>query len=387
MGEQHQRFEFALMKHWRRLLAGSVAIVISGCSLLLTFDTFGECRDGACLQATPNSDVDATSAAICSPRRWPERPATPDLAPEPTRAYALTALQFAANEADGGVSDYDLNQRCVCPGGVRGQGTCAREAGVFCDDPRTGADNQLAALFRNFTKFDDQASFLRDTEVIASIASGNFNLLVRIDDYNGTADDPQVTVALYNALRVDRDGGAPMDGSTEAGPPIPTFAPDERWVVERKSLKPAPSVAPLFFDSNAYVANGVLVALFPEFELGAMLKRIGRFRFRSTDVRVILTLPGDRTKPARGSLTGRISTREVLQIGGRVGWCPGGLEFVPLVDICRTADLNSQGDDKGAAPCDAISTNAQLDLVPTQLPVTFEEGQYTSSQCPDAACP
>jgi hypothetical protein len=374
-----------------------LAVVVSGCSLLLTFDRFGECRDGAC---APEAFKDAgqmnDASLACTPRKWPGPVPDNATGPETTRVYALRGLQFNP-DPDSGVIDYDLNDRCVCPAGVRGtSGTCKKNALATCDGALTGADNQLSALFKSFALFDPTTQIFSDTEATNAITRGEFSILFRIEGYNGTANDGLVSVALYNALRVDtsnqdagiQDSGA-RDGGGAAGDAAvaPTFEPNERWVVDRAFLVAPPSTKPKFLDVRAYVSNGTLVANFGFVELGVVLPRLGRFVLRGTDVRLTLPLPSNSLVAAAGTLTGRIPTTEIVRLGGRLGWCPGTERFVAITAACASADLNEQNDDDGNAPCNAISTNMHMQFAPTLAPVNFDQASYSESTCPAAACP
>jgi hypothetical protein len=366
----------------RRCVALALAaLAISGCSALLTFDGFGDCRDGACVSFEPEGGdagsegseaVDAQ--AICTPRKWPGPPDADTTLGSTTLVYALKELRFGVDaDAGAGASTFDINNRCVCPGGIQGKGSCAKDAAPTCDGPTNGADNAFAELFKSFALFDNV--FISDREATNAVARGDFSILVRIDDYRATPNQGRVTTSIYNALRVDRDGGG-----------VPTFTPDERWVVDRTFLFDPPSVAPKFVDSKAYVANGTLVAFFPQLEFVVVLPRLGRTRFKATDTRLVLPLPTS-GGAAQGQLLGRIAISSIVEVGGILGWCPGTPQFLAIAEACKRADVNGAADDKGEAPCDALSTAMELTFVPTQRPQTIEVGTYSASTCPTSRCP
>ena len=367
------------MTRRRRLTLALVALVVSGCSAFLRFDGFGDCRDGACisLELDGGGDGDGRDAIdaqpVCTPRKWPGPPDADTPSGSTTLVYALKEMRFGL-DVDGGGPGYDVNNRCVCPGGIQGKGTCAKDAAPTCDDPTTGADNEFSELFKSFAIFDKV--FINDNAMNEALAHGDFSILLRIDDYQAaTANQARVSAAIYNAIRVDRDGG------------MPTFAPEERWVVDRTFLLDPPSAKPKFVDSKAYVTDGTLVALFPELEFVVVLPRLGRVRLKATDTRIVLPLPGDGGGAAKGQLIGRIAVASVVEIGGTLGWCPGTSRFLAVTEACKRADVNAAADDNGAAPCDAISAAMALTFVPTQKPETIEVGTYSASTCPTATCP
>ncbi len=379
------------MRRGRRLTLAGVALAISGCSVLLGFEGFGDCRDGLCGLSTADGgeSPDSSNEALCTPLKWPGPPQEDSVGDSRTSFYALREMTFTA-ESDGGTPRYDINNRCVCPNGVAGKGTCSKATEVTCDDPTTGGDNVMSDLFKSFALFDDV--FVSDTEANKSIARGDFSILVRVDEYNGGANDKQVSVSVYNALRVDRerprDGGSDgTDGGADGAAP-PTFAPDERWVVDRNSLVGGNDISfvPKVFDSKAYVTNGTLVTSFSKLDLGMVFPRVGRIFFKTTDTRLILPIQTSGAS-TRGYVVGRIAVRSFLDFFGILGWCPGTNQFLGAVEACRRADLNSAANDTGEAPCDAISGTLQFSFVPTQRPTTSEWGTYSTSMCPEAICP
>ncbi len=369
---------------WRRVAVALATVAISGCSLFLTFDGFGDCQDDACVAETaPPDEGDGgpgrDAALVCSPLKWPGPPATDTSSQATSLVFAAKEIRFSS-ESRAGSPVYDLNDRCVCPAGIPGKGTCAKDAAPTCDDPVSGADNSASDLFRSFALFDKVS--LSDVEATKAIERGEFSILVRIDEYNGGANDGRVSVSLYSALRVDRDGGV-----ADGGPVAPTFASDERWVADRTFLVGAPATAPKFFDSKAYVTDGTLVAAFPEIELAIVMARLGRVRFSSTDVHLIIQL-GEGGSPKSAQLVGRVRMRSILDVGGILGWCPGMPQYIAVAEACKSADVNAASDDTGEAPCDALSSAFQFVLVPTQRPETFDVGTFAVSRCDaDIACP
>ena len=370
------------MRRAHLLWMGTAASVSWGCSMLLKFDGFGDCVDGACSSsAQPDASGSSTppdaspgessTGPVCTPKKWPS---PPDAGPGPggaTLVFAMKDVAFA-RELDGGTTVYDVNNRCVCPGGIVGAGTCRKDAAVTCDDPTTGADNEFVDLYDVFSKF--QSVFLSDTEVNKSIAKGDATLLVRVDDYEGTPDDGRVTVSLYNAVRVDADGGSAT----------PTFLPNEKWVADRGSLIGGNALTPKYVDDKAYVTGGILVARFPDAEIRLATERLQRFRIVTTDLRLVWPIAVDGGRSV-GEFVGRIHVQSLVEILGVLGWCPGTPQFIAVLTMCARADVNAS-DDTGNLPCDSLSAQFRASFTPSQKPDSFESETFAVSMCPDAGC-
>jgi hypothetical protein len=374
----------------RSLWLLATMLVASGCSFLLSFEKFGECRDGACIDSVDGGVQEA--AAVCTPYKWPTLTEATTGASQPRRVYAVQTIAFGSAQ-DAGLPAYDINNRCVCPGGTRGQASCTLPSGgkVACDDFLNGADDRFAGLFGTFRNDQTVAGFT-DIEATKGVQDGKFTLLIQVDDYNGLANDSTVAVSLYNAIRVDSDAGASDDAGL-ATDIKPTFDPAERWVADKTFLRGTLTTSNIVSD-GAYVANSTLVAEFQNAELGLFLRRTGRFTLKLRDVRFVMAIPSEPQQPTRASFVGRIPVSEILLLGGKLGWCPNAIDMNDRIKAiglssaaCSGADVNAAGDDTGNAPCDAVSTNMQFALVPSQAPARSELGTYDPSKCPEATCP
>src|SRR5262249_42589189 len=149
-------------------------------------------------------------------------------------------------------------------------------------------------------------------------AAGRYGIILRVDHYNGLANDAKVSVALYDAVSVG-DGGTPtQDGSDE-------------WIIDDVSTEgPSGTVVPHFSDDNAYVTDGVLVAAFPRFELRASTPPDQQIMpFGLTALPLTAEMRGG--EATRGILAGRMSLASLYNIASIRGICAGSSPVQNLI--------------------------------------------------------
>jgi hypothetical protein len=151
---------------------------------------------------------------------------------------------------------WDLDLVDTCPGAP----SCVQKAGTKenCDDD-AGRDHTGLSLFRALGATAQTGVAAAN----AAMQAGEYGLLVFITGYNGTANDRQVSVALFFSSGVlGPDGGAPLlnhDGT-------------DAWSVDPRSIVGNPPAGldcghgnrqcqAQYTTDNGYVSNGVLVAL------------------------------------------------------------------------------------------------------------------------------
>ena len=159
---------------------------------------------------------------------------------------------------DGGAppgTNFDVDGLCSC---IDLAPTCNPpwpDAGYPCDD-LTAVDNALGSFFKTVSALP--------IDVIASqaLSTGAFSLMLDVKHYDGTPNDTQVTVTVF-----DLAGLSPSTPSDpDAGPPAPKWDGTDVWDVESGSLASGadskdPSLwLPRYTDGKAYVRDGVLVA-------------------------------------------------------------------------------------------------------------------------------
>jgi len=188
------------------------------------------------------------------------------------------------------------------------------------------------------------------------VSTGQSALVLRMRRWNGTPNDPSVTVHITQSVY-----GKPGDGSAN----VPTYSPgdvpawegnDWFWVRSDTFLNGMDS-EPKVFDNNAYVRDGVVVLRLPD---RAELIFVGP----GLGLRVAL-VQGTGTAVLRedGGLDnvqigGRWTRTDVIQTAQSVGVCPSNPSLYNLLvtAVDNNSDLRSNQDADGdGAPCDAIS--------------------------------
>jgi hypothetical protein len=258
---------------------------------------------------------------------------------------------------------YDIDGLCTCPD--RPSCRNALDGAPNCDEPGTGRDNQLGSLVSLLIQY----GALDEKGLNDDLANGRYGVILRIDHYNGLANDSRVSVALYDAVSVG-DGGPPRnDGLDE-------------WTVDQNSTQGA-GVVPFFVDQEGYVAGGVLVASLPRFELRAMTApEHVTMPFEMTDVHLTaeLRVGGGQVDIDQGLLAGRMSLASLQEIANIRGLCNNDEQIAKLaVTACQLADIavDPTHDKTGDLACDGYSTAIFFKAVHSKIaktPVTREAG-------------
>ncbi len=153
---------------------------------------------------------------------------------------------------------YDLDKLCTCSSDP--DGSCKAPNKTVCDGV-DGRDNALGSLLSQVRTLFNLKDLSSD-DLTTKIEGGGNTVLIRVQGYNGTANDAVVEVAWMASDDFDETNTAPpkWDGSDE-------------WPVISNSLvgKVAPDGGTQFsvdnaryVDTAAYVTNGTLVASLPD---------------------------------------------------------------------------------------------------------------------------
>ncbi len=191
--------------------------------------------------STPDAGSDAKPDAPidpCTVTGVPPRPSVPDDGTELDLVFALSRLQFGI---DGGLPyGLNLDTRCTCPS----DDSCQRppKEKPACDGER-GADNALAPIMGLLAS----QGVITTERLNADLTNGYSGVLVRVERYNGRAEDPNVIVSIYGSLGTDSH---------------PTGSPEDSWSVDEASLLNGVPYQRKYADEGAYVTGGRLVASF-----------------------------------------------------------------------------------------------------------------------------
>src|SRR5258708_3004811 len=218
-------------------LAASAVLTLFGCELLVGIrDRSSPAKmDADCIHAVP-----------------PQPPSASD-------GDQQIELQFAVRTLDVGIRSeggpppllgYDLDSVCACPDPPP---CMPRMAGdMHCDDPG-GRDTAVNRVFQGFAPV---ASYtLSPTEYSDAIAAGRAGYVIRLQQYNGGRDDPQVSVSVFAS---DGTLGTKDAGASSA----PKWDGNDVWTLDSKTVVSGTGAqaVPVYFDNHAYVTGGVLVA-------------------------------------------------------------------------------------------------------------------------------
>jgi hypothetical protein len=287
-------------------------------------------------------------------------------------------------DAGAPVIGFDLDGVCtICNGdGGGGRESCATTT-AHCDDSQ-GRDNATQALFRGLQAFGvDIGSSLN-----ANIQSGISTVLIRVKNYNGLPDDPEVFVSIFGSpgLRQKLD-----DGGVSFTPPA--FDGSDRWSLNQQEL--APDVDDKYVSVNAvegYVVDRQLVA---SLKTASLPLRAGV----AVDLQqLVLVATIDPSVPTitGGTFAARWLAVDALKAAGESS-VPNDLE-TPLCNstlfeqiirpaICPAADLAIGGGP--SAPCDALSVAFAFGSGPALLGEILQL-PLIPSRCTDAGvfhCP
>jgi hypothetical protein len=238
-------------------------------------------RDGAAdgsIDADPATNRDAATDPL-SVDPDPCVPASPPQARDPLQSMdsddiediylGLTQITLGAS-ATTPTSDMlglDLDGVCTrvadCPG-ADAAGSCRVQAKRVPTDGKGCRDNALSSLLGLADQITEIGTTfgLSDDLINCGLRAGAFNVLSRIQNYNGRRDDPHVRVDWYTAGASKQFSGASC--TTEL-----MWGPSALWEVDSKELtEPVTELARLpdsvVHDADAYVRDGVLVSRMPD---------------------------------------------------------------------------------------------------------------------------
>lgn len=161
---------------------------------------------------------------------------------------AIRKLDFGeTNDPTKSTIGFDLDGSCTCidtPGEV-----CKpwKDRTPLCDGPG-GRDNSFPRLLQTLVTYGIAQS---SQKLSSSLETGNYTILLRIQNWNLQPNDSEVTVSFYTS-----------DGSTKT----PDWNGKDTWRILSTSVEDGDIDKPLLRDSNAYVADGNLVASLPTFD-------------------------------------------------------------------------------------------------------------------------
>lgn len=270
----------------------------------------------------------------CNHAKAPARPTSADPGGTLDLIFALHTVDFAEGAMLADRPGLDLDEQCTCEDPAATSCVLPSFAATMSPpcDSADGRDNATSDLINYF-----KANVGTGTpQFNAAIAAGQWTILVRVSDYDGSPNDSKVTVGFYMT---------PGLGA------VPQWNGSDKWPIRPESLS---GQDPVLLDKNAYVAGGTLVSVVAgELELSGSLKvKIG-----SGIAMAALVKNGASWKLDQGLLAGTWNTRDALAgVGnlllGGMKVCDQQLAYTAVrTAICTRVDIASAP----SLPCDSLS--------------------------------
>lgn len=275
-------------------------------------------------------------------------------------------------------TDHDGAAPCATPGVKPIQ--CDFDGGVD-DGLSQAASNSLGAFF----------SANQGGAADGVIAQGGPTELVYVTGYNGTANDPQVGVAVVRAAGLLDNTSC--DGGTRAGKPTQLLFPDggssniavyspSHDGCDRYSAEPGqvigtyPTRAPLL-NVGGYVADHTLVVQLSQLDLA--LAGVNRVTLDQAYFVAKISPSGTSYRLDNGILAGRVPFANVVSfignfpvgspgVSGQVPFCQSPYWAVTGQTLCSARDtMASPTDEFRGNVCDSVTIGAGFTATPTQV--------------------
>ncbi|MCC7536945.1 MAG: hypothetical protein IT379_12065 [Deltaproteobacteria bacterium] len=309
-------------------------------------------------------DPDAGSG--CMPRRPPERPVLADGPSMPVRWYALRDLRFGVGVAWREIG-YDLDGRCTTSMSTGDEVECAPPPGFTpADDAPNGLDNTFGQTFiplLTLVEPDYEGTINRHVE------RGEYGILIRLAEWNGTQNDPVVDFAIVDSIR-----GFAQASDPEGPDPIepPAWDGTDEWYASRRSFVSGDFSRPLARDTAAYIVDGLLVARPRD---GTEVNITGHITLtlKVTGATVTARLTDGNRALEGGILAGRWALDDVFNTLPRLDVCPDSDTYTAISEaLRRSADVTTDGDATPFLLCEAISLGIGFGGVTTSVAQVVE---------------
>lgn len=345
----------------RRIVVGTSLFAIA-CQLIAGLEDRDVAKEAGAGDA--GQDVGAGEDP-CTMVGLPSRPdpSTSSADDSTTILYALRAIDFGFDAGATGPYGFNLDKACTCPG----PDTCTRppDAGTTCDVPK-GIDNNGNALFRKAADLN----LVTQAQLNMALSTGESGVLVRIEKYNGGANDAQVRVAVFSSLG--------LQGFMEGG--VPKHDGNDSWTVDTESVLGGTTtdggVVAVHVDQTAYVANNTVVAAldFPV-TIGSTITSAVTIELTSGFIVAKLGQMGG-VPTLSGTFAGRWPMTKMLTsfqafvdpFNPPQHLCgTDGVYQIVKGLACNTADIARAPDLDNRGPCDAVGVGVHFDAIQSQF--------------------
>ncbi len=328
----------------------------------------------ASAQASTSSGARGEDLPQCKTTQFPEGPTGAMIGGAVDQWFALRSIELGDPDKPSSVPGFDLDRVDSCNEACEGDPECAapdflagldpEEAQERCDWPNA-VDNSTVYLFESAAL----SLGATDAKLSAEADRGEWSILLRISEWNGSANDAEVTVGIYSTTgwQAPPDGGttSASTGSGGAPPaPAPLWDGTDDWAIDARSLEsPLDLETPAFQTDKAYIAGGMLVA-----ELGGLFF-LGstRLPIRIASGRLLAPIELVQGQPPAmrdAVFAGRWPADDLIDAIGTllVGdgpFCEATALFNPVVErACRLVDVTETG---GLGTCSALSFGIRFD--------------------------
>jgi hypothetical protein len=341
----------------------ATTIGLAACGLVLGIDErplFPDATQAHDAGKNADGDGDAAAEATCNPDSIAEAPAAPPGQPGPrdARYYAFTLLDLGI---DGGAEGpgFDLDHQVNRTLETNSCTVSANANLTVVKDSVAGVDNAAFQLLQGLL-----GTVLNPANINGRLVAGEFGMVVRLADWNGTNDDDQVTVFFFPALAKSSDG---------------------RWVLDQR-FRGIFDVVSTLSAREAWVRGGKLVAGFDKLTIP--------IRFSNDDTKpfdivlreawITADLSSGGASLDNGTLGGRAKSSDFLgqvrsvYVAGRGYLCVPANRSIfdgALSAVCGTREIRSSHCDDGrSVPCDAMSFGARFAAETVGPQTTFDGG-------------
>ena len=332
----------------------------------------------------------------CFSARYPtsaSRPGPQKAAALPPIYVAIRSMRFGGQELDGGSSQtawkdigYDLDSKCTSSDTCLGDPTnpsisCKPTGQQVPYDGNYCRDNTFGRLEVTASTIPELGGKygLNDDAFNCALCVGDYNFVIKMSDYNGTAEDDHVRIDLYPSPGLDTP--LPWDCASGEWKNHPCITPDLALNVE-DSVVPSGTGGPdlgdsTIFDDTAYVHEGyVVINLPPNTQFAFPGKRPGV----ATAFPVVLdqgivtgkiTHAQDGTWSIEdGTISGRSPVADMIEGLRLIGLCESDPNYALINNfLTQNLDVLADGTTDPSRSCDALS-----------LAVAFTAGQQTAGK-------
>jgi len=274
-----------------------------------------------------------------------------------TFTAALSKIMLGTTDA-GPFYGFNLDRTCTCPA----KDSCQRppSSSPACDD-EGGIDNYARRIFEQLNQFAPDGGFITEGTFNNALTQGFSGALIQVANYNGEANDADVTVTVYASQGFE---GYPATH--------PAFDGGDSWIIDPSSASGQ------FSTTNAYVANFVLVATLDGFpiEVGSTYTQAVTIQLNSGTILATLQMNGHELKSMTGMLGGRWDPSKFLPslqdvpdpVADGSFLCGSDLTYqVIKTIICENVDVNLSPSNDGTGVCNAVSMGLGFEAVPALL--------------------